>query len=184
MPITIEIIAADEQELKRMIASLAPIAFGEGHPMLPGPMPPAVMTLADGRVAANVHLAEDMGEATELDPSAPDTGDDAEETETVAEEAPAAKRTRGRPAGAKNKPKEDTAEGAVVAPAALDTEAAEKQRANAIRTLTIVFHRSDAGKKAVKALQTKYGVTKFSDVELEFAAALTEDAKALDEGTK
>lgn len=179
MPITIEIVAANEDELKRMVASLAPIAFGEGHPMLTQPTHPVVMTTADGKVAAMVELAEDVGEATEADPSAPTEEDDAP-VEVLPEET-TAKRGRGRPAGAKNKPKD---EAAPAAPAELDTEAAEKLRAGSIRTLTVVFHRSDAGKKAVKALQAKYGVTKFSDVELEFAAALAADAKALDEEVK
>ena len=175
--IRIELIADTPEELERMVATISRLApgrveFGTG---------PAVMKDAEGRAVAMVDVAEDMGVADEVDEPAP------EEEEPVAEEP---KRGRGRPAGAKNKPKAEPDGGPGLPPIdaeptpAFDAEAAKKLRDDAVKMLVEIFGRKAAGQKAVKELQVKWGVSKFVDVELEFAEKLHAEAKALYEGIK
>lgn len=185
MPIRIELIADNADELAGMIAKLAPIAFGRGTPLATPTTGHNVMTTADGKVAAVVEMSEDMGVADEADPNAP--AEEADESDTAATAETQAKRGRGRPAGAKNKPKpaEDEAPKDTAEPEpAIDAKAQEKKRDKAIELLTKVFARGQAGQKAVRELQVKWGVAKFSEVELDFADKLLAEATALSDGVK
>ncbi len=165
MPIKIEIVANDEKELDRMLGSLTRHLFGQGV-VTKAEAPPS-----SGRLATQVAKIEPMDMGDEAGP----TGD---EDDGEAASAEPEKRGRGRPPGAKNKPKDEAPAGE----AGLPDPKVQLQKA--IEILNKVFARGFKGADEVKALTKKYQVRKFADVPLDKAGDLLADAERIDRETE
>lgn len=161
MPIKIEIIADNEKELDRMLATLSRHLFAQGAVTTPGPK------ATGGLQTSQLAKIEPMDMGDEAAPT-----DDEDDGEAAEEERQ--KRGRGRPPGSKNKPKDD-------APDAPDSKASLSK---AIEILNKVFARGFKGADEVKALTKRYQVRKFADVPLDKAADLLADAERLDRETE
>lgn len=165
MPIKIEIIANDEKELDRMLGALTRHLFAQGAVTTPGPK------ATGGVQASQLAKIEPMDMGDEAGP----TGD---EDDGEAASAEPEKRGRGRPPGAKNKPKDEAPAGE----AGLPDPKVQLQKA--IEILNKVFARGFKGADEVKALTKKYQVRKFADVPLDKAGDLLADAERIDRETE